>query len=149
VVRMDKVVIVGVVLVCVIAGVGVGYVLGHIVFPLPVERSRHQWAALLITGLNFTASYTVYWALGQSIPITNVNGPHDFSLNITRPSDVPVGKLWYIEVWARITQREGYDSPLTYETVTIMVDSPTSNGDATSLRAYGMYPAEAHLSIGL
>ena len=149
--------IIGVVLVCLIVGLGIGYIVGYFTYPLAVEDLRQRWATLSILGgqyvQNYTARYTVYSQNGTSIPLTTVNGPYLTSLNITRPKNAEVGGLrggWTIEVWATVTPQNGITPRLNPpDIVTIGIGWAGPNGGFDGLTAYGQYPTEAHLKVDL
>lgn len=151
---MDKVLI-GAVLVCLVAGLGIGYLIGYVTYPLPVVDLRQQWATLHIDAAagtrNYTARYRVTWEDGTAIPLTEVHGPSITYLNITRPKDAAVGGFlggWYIEVWATVTPYNGI-TPTSTDITTIIVSWAGPKMGFDGSRAYGTYPAEAHIRVHL
>jgi hypothetical protein len=148
VVGMNKKLI-GIVLVCIFAGLGIGYAIGYITYPLPVEDVRQPWATLYLSSTwNYTARYVVYYYNGTSIPLTTVTGPSYTTLNITRPQHAGLLGGWTIEVWATLTPYDGNSVPLE-ATVTISIGWAGANGGSDRSNTYGKYPTEAHVIINL
>lgn len=149
---MDTRIMIGIVLVCLVGGLGIGYLIGNITYPVPVADLRQQWAMLHIDAgggsWNYTARYHVTWGA----PFTIVNGPSETNLNITRPAEAPIAPSanagWEIEVWATVTLING--NPITRaESVFVAVEWAGANGSFDDLRAYAVYPAEAHIIVHL
>jgi hypothetical protein len=155
VVGMNKKLI-GIILVCLVAGLGIGYLIGNITYPVPVVDLRQQWATLSIyaNGGNYTARYGAGSYNETVIYSTTVNGPSETKLNITRPKSAPLGGLlggWTIDVVATAMPYNGITPAPPYNIVSITIRwaGPQAIQGGSQAYADAAYPDEAHITIDL